>query len=458
MEELSAIILAAGAGTRMKSEQPKVLHKVCGKALVEWVCDAVREAGIDSCIAVVGHKAEQVMAYMGERVEYVLQKEQLGTGHAVMQAESFLKERQGYVIILNGDAPLIRANTIRRALESHKESDHAATIITVELEDPSGYGRIVRDVHGNVSKIVEQKDASHEEKAIKEVNAGLYCFTVTNLLDALSKISNRNAQGEYYLTDTIEVLIHQQLKVGTLKIDDPTELFGINSKVQLSQAESFMRQRILQKHMENGVTLIDPFNTYIHSGVEIGRDTVIYPGCVIEGNTVIHNGCVIGPNSRIVNCTIESNVEIQYSVLLDSYVSQDAHIGPFAYLRPGSKIGREVKIGDFVEVKNSVVGDNTKVSHLTYIGDAQIGKNVNMGCGSVIVNYDGHKKHKTIIGDNAFVGCNVNLVSPVVIHENAFIAAGSTITDEVPKDSLAIARQRQTIKKDWVKKRSGQND
>lgn len=458
MEELSAIVLAAGEGKRMRSNQPKVLHQVCGKALVEWVCDAAFEAGIQKCITVVGHKAEEVMAYMGQKVQFALQKEQLGTGHAVMQAQPLIKDAQGYVIILCGDTPLIKGSTVKKALDYHISSGNAATVITTELEDATGYGRIIRDASGQVKKIVEHRDTNEQEKAVREINSGIYCFTVKHLLDALNQLNNHNSQGEYYLTDTIEILIAEQFKVGALKIDDSTELLGINNRIQLSQAEAIMQKNIVNKHMENGVTIMAPATTLIHSNVEIGGDTIIYPGCIIEGDTKIQENCMIGPNSRIINSIVEDNVEIQYSVVVDSYVGRDTHIGPFAYLRPGSKIGKEVKIGDFVEVKNAVIGDKSKVSHLTYIGDAEVGKNVNMGCGTVVVNYDGQKKHKTIIGDNAFVGCNTNLVSPVVVNENAYIAAGSTITDEVPKDSLAIARQRQIIKQDWVKKRRGLND
>ncbi len=458
MENLSAIVLAAGEGTRMKSNMPKVLHKVCGKALVEWVCDAVAEAGIHTCVTVVGHKADEVKSYMGQRVEFALQAEQLGTGHAVMQAQPMIKDNAEYVIVLNGDTPLIQGDTIKKVLDYHIKNNNMATVITTELEDATGYGRIIRDENGNVVKIVEHKDANEQEKSIREVNSGMYCFTVQYLLDALNKISNKNAQGEYYLTDTIEILIKEQFKVGALKIDNSAELLGINNRVQLAQIESIMRQRIINKHLLNGVTIIDPSSTYIQSDVKIGMDTIIYPGCVLERNTEIREKCLIGPNTRIVNCTVEENVEIQYSVLLDSYVKKNTHIGPFAYLRPGSKIGENVKIGDFVEVKNAEIGNNSKVSHLSYIGDAEVGNNVNMGCGTVVVNYDGKKKHKTIIEDNAFVGCNANLVSPVVVRENAYIAAGSTITKEVPKDSLAIARKKQKNIDGWVKKRRGLND
>ncbi|MDK2801730.1 MAG: bifunctional UDP-N-acetylglucosamine pyrophosphorylase / glucosamine-phosphate N-acetyltransferase [Clostridiales bacterium] len=453
MKDLSAIILAAGEGKRMKSKKSKVLHKVCGKALVEWVYEAVQKAGIEKCILVVGHKAEEVMTYMGQKTQFALQKEQLGTGHAVMQAQHAIKDHEGHVIILNGDTPLIKGDTIKQVIEYHIKNDNAATVITTELDDATGYGRIVRDDSGNVIRIVEHRDANEQEKAIKEINSGMYCFAVKNLLDALSKINNSNSQKEYYLTDTIEILISENNRVGALKIEDSTELLGINNRIQLSEVEKVMQQRILSEHMENGVTIIDPGTTYIQADIEIKMDTIIYPGCILEGNTKIGEDCVIGPNSRIINSIVENNVEVQNSVIIDSYISENTRIGPFAYIRPESKIGKNVKIGDFVEIKKSVIGDNTKVSHLAYIGDAEVGKNVNMSCGSITVNYDGQKKYKTIIGDNSFVGCNVNLVAPVIVNKNAYIAAGSTITDEVPENSLAIARERQVVKDGWVKKK-----
>ncbi len=456
LENLSAVILAAGEGKRMKSDISKVLHKISDKALLEWVVQAVNNAGVDTCVTVIGHKGDQIIQYMGDKIKYVKQKEQLGTGHAVMQAEAILREKQGYVIILNGDTPLISEKTIRGALDYHIANNNSATVITAELEDATGYGRLLRDSYGTVVKIVEDRDASDEEKKVREINSGLYCFTVEKLISALSKISNSNSQGEYYLTDTIEILINEGDKVGALKIDNYNELLGINNRKQLAEAEKIMRNLILNKHMENGVTIIDPSNTYIHPNVDIGMDTIIYPGCTIENDTVIGRDCIIGHNSRIISCIIKNNVEIQYSVLVNSNVDSNAHIGPYAYLRPGSKIGKNVKIGDFVEVKNSIISDNTKVSHLTYIGDADLGQNVNIGCGTITVNYDGVKKHRTVVGDNVFIGCNTNLVAPITVNNNAYIAAGSTITEDVPENALAIARERQTIKENWVIRKRGQ--
>ncbi|MCX7842314.1 MAG: bifunctional UDP-N-acetylglucosamine diphosphorylase/glucosamine-1-phosphate N-acetyltransferase GlmU [Clostridia bacterium] len=453
MKHLMAVILAAGEGKRMKSKTSKVVHKACGKPLIQWVYNAVEEAGIKQAVLVVGHKAEQVIECMGDKVRYVTQEKQLGTGHAVMQAEEYLKDMEGIVVVLCGDTPLITGETLSRTIKLHKESNNSATVITAILKDPSGYGRIIRDEEGNVEKIVEQRDASDEEKAICEINSGIYCFNVKELLDSLKELKNDNDQGEYYLTDTLEILIKKGLKVGAVIADNESEIMGINDRVQLSLASELLRMRVLNRCMQEGVTIIDPKATYIDAGVRIGTDTIIYPGAIIEGDTEIGEECIIGPNTRITDSKIGNCVEIQNSVIVESTVGDDSKIGPFAYLRPGSSLGRKVKVGDFVEIKKSVIGDKTKIPHLSYVGDAEVGRNVNLGCGTVVVNYDGKKKHKTIIGDNAFVGCNSNLVSPVVINNNSYIAAGSTITEEVPENSLAIARSRQIIKEDWVNKK-----
>ena len=453
MENLVAIILAAGEGKRMKSKKAKVTHKICGKALVECVYNSAVGAGADECVVVIGHGADQVRECLGEKVTYAVQEEQLGTGHAVKQAESFLKGRSGYALLLCGDTPLITAQTLASAVKYHKDNCNSATVITADMENPYGYGRIIRDEHGNLLKIVEHRDATDEEKAVKEINSGMYCFTIAHLLEALNEINNNNDQGEYYITDTIEILLSKGLKVGAMKICDSSEIMGINDRVQLAEASNIMKKRIIVEHMKAGVTIIDPSTTYIDLGVEIGSDTVIYPGTMLQGSTCIGEDCEIGPNTRIVDSAIGNGCDVVNSVVIESTVGTDTHIGPFAYIRPQSSIGSNVKIGDFVEIKKSVIGDRTKISHLTYIGDAELGKNINVGCGVVVVNYDGKKKNKTIVGDNAFIGCNSNLVSPVVIKDNAYIAAGSTITEDVPEYSLAIARERQVIKENWVIKK-----
>lgn len=447
-----SIILAAGQGTRMKSSTSKVLHEIFHKPLVYYPIEAARYAGAQEVCLVVGHKSEEVMKTFGDTVKYALQAERLGTGHAVMQAMDFIGD-DGEILVLYGDTPLITAQTIEKMLAFHRKKKNAVTVLSALVDDPTGYGRIVRDESKHFVKIVEQKDATDEEKRITEINGGMYVFEAKHLKSALSKITNNNKQQEYYLTDTIEILLHEGYNVDAIAIMNQDDILGVNSREQLAQATAIMKQRINRKHMDNGVTLIDPHHTYIDPEVEIGQDTVIEPGCIIEGNTSIGENCLIGYNTKIRNCTVGNSVAIESSMLIDSQIDEGCHIGPFAYIRPDSHIGAKVKIGDFVEIKNATIGEGTKVSHLTYIGDADVGCDVNFGCGTVVVNYDGEKKHRTTIKDHAFIGCNTNLVSPVVIEENVYTAAGSTITQDVPKNSLAIARARQEIKPEWVTKK-----
>lgn len=447
-----ALILAAGQGTRMKSNELKVLHKVFDKALVEYPIAAAEYVGVDEICIIIGHKAENIKAKLGEEMTYVLQKEQLGTGHAVMQAKEFIEDADE-VLILCGDTPLITGDTLEKMLNFHRSQNNALTVLSAIMEDPTGYGRIVRDENNHLLKIVEQKDANEAEKAIKEINGGMYVFNGKLLNYALSKITNNNAQNEYYLTDTIEILRSEGHLVDAIATEEKDDIAGVNSRMQLAEATAVMKKRINEKHMANGVTLIDPNNTYICPDVVIGKDTVIEPGCMLEGKTIIGEGCHIGYNSKLKNAEIKDNVEIEISVILDSFVDEGTHVGPFAYIRPNSHIGKNIKVGDFVEIKNANIGDGTKISHLTYVGDADVGENVNFGCGTVVVNYDGKKKHRSTIGDNAFIGCNTNLVSPVTVEDNAYTAAGSTITDTVPKNSLAIARAKQENKLEWVTKK-----
>lgn len=447
-----ALILAAGQGTRIKSDLPKVLHKACGKEMVNHVIDTLRKADIEDINVIIGKGSELVKEKTSSReVSYSLQAEQLGTGHAVKCAIDFLKDKKGTVAVFCGDAPLIKEETVVSLFEEHNSNNNTATLLTSILDDATGYGRIIRD--GNeVLKIVEHKDCNEEELKVTEMNAGVYCFDIEKLLEALNKLSNNNSQGEYYLTDVIGILKSEGEKVGAVVIDFE-ETLGVNSRAQLAQVEAILRKRINAKHMDNGVTLIDPNNTYIGADVIIGRDTIVYPGNVLEGNTVIGERCMLYPNSRISNSTIENDVEIQSSVILDSKIGNNTTVGPFAYIRPDSVIGNHVRIGDFVEIKKSVIGNNTKVSHLTYVGDAEVGESCNFGCGTVTVNYDGKNKNKTIIGNNSFIGCNTNLISPVKVEDNTYIAAGSTITDDVKSGELAVARAKQRNIAGWVDKR-----
>ena len=449
----TSVILAAGMGTRMKSKMPKVLHKVCGKPLSKWVIDASKAAGADKVCAVVGHKAETVKEVLGDVCEFALQAEQKGTGHAVMQAIDVIKNSKGEVVILNGDTPLITAETINKAIEYHKNNGNQATVITAILDDATGYGRIVRDNDGSVLKIVEQKDASEEEKKINEVNSGMYVFDAQSLVYALDKITPNNAQGEYYLTDTLEILLSVGKKIGGYAISDNDEIRGINDRVQLNEAEKIMQKRINEYHMRNGVTMRNPESVYIEDGVEIGNDTEICQNVTIKSGTKIGSDCVIGSGSMLNRAVIHDGVDVLSSVILESEVDEGTHVGPFAYIRPNCHVGKEVKVGDFVELKNSNIDDGTKISHLTYIGDSDVGKRVNFGCGTVTCNYDGKKKYRTTIGDDCFVGCNTNFVSPINVGDGVYIAAGSTITEDIPENSLSIARARQVNKEGWKDKR-----
>ena len=447
-----ALILAAGQGTRMKSEDSKVLHKVFDKALVDYPVLAAKEVGIQEICLIVGHKAEEVQKYFSDKVSYALQKEQLGTGHAVMQAGDFIDD-EGEVLILYGDTPLITGQTLKKMLDFHRLNKNGATVLSAVVAEPAGYGRIVRNERNEFVKIVEQKDASVAEEKIQEINAGMYVFEAGLLKYALSQLTNHNVQKEYYLTDTLEILLSKGYRVDAVATDSVNDILGVNSRVQLAEVTEIMKERINEKHMLGGVTIIDPKSTYIGPDVIIGQDTIIEPGCILEGNTSIGTNCRIGYHSKIKNTFIGNAVDVEISVITDSFIDEGTHIGPFAYLRPHSHIGKNIKVGDFVEIKNANIGDGTKISHLTYIGDADVGKNVNFGCGTVVVNYDGEKKHRTTVKDNAFIGCNTNLVSPVVIEEGAYTAAGSTITQTVPKNSLGIARAKQENKEEWVTKK-----
>ena len=418
-QDLVAVVLAAGKGTRMKSEKSKLVHKIYGKELVKRVVEVAKKSGVEDVVTVVGYKREQVQLVLGDTVKYAYQEEMLGTGHAVMQAEEFLKDKHGKVIVLNGDVPILRPETIKKFIQKSIKHKEYATVLTAIYNNPTGYGRIVRDIGGNITGIVEEKDATEEQKEIQEINAGIYCFDIQELLKALKKLEPNNAQSEYYLTDVVRIMNEEGLKTGAFIVEDNTEILGVNDKIQLELLTKVLRLRINQEHMRNGVTIEDIDNTYIYDDVDIGTDTVIHP------NTTIKNDVVIG---------------------------KDCEIGPNAYIREGCRLADKVKVGSFVELKKAIVGEDAKIPHLSYMGDCEIGTKTNVGCGTITCNYDGFHKSKTIIGEHCFIGSNVNLVAPVTLGNNSFIAAGSTITNDVPADSLAIARERQTNKEGWNKK------
>lgn len=452
MTELRAVILAAGKGTRMRSKLPKVLHKVGGKAMLQHVLDAADAAGAAEKIVIVGHGAELVENMVGEQGKIVLQAEQLGTGHAVMQTKEALAGFTGTAMILCGDTPLLDGEELKKFYEAHVQSGAAATVLTAFMDNPFGYGRIVRDADGNVQGIVEEKDADAQQKLIKEINTGIYCLECPLMFDVLATLTCDNAQGEYYLTDVLTKLNEAGQKVGGVVTADSDMVMGINSRRQLAEAESVMRVRILNKLMDEGVTVMDPSSTFIEGSVKIGRDTVIYPFTWLEGSTVVGEDCEIGPNVRLTNVEVGNGTHLQFVYGHDCRVCDEVTAGPYVHLRPDTVIGNKVKIGNFVEVKNSNVGTGTKLPHLTYIGDSDIGSGVNMGCGCITVNYDGKKKHRTVIEDNVFVGCNTNLVAPVTVKAGCYIGAGSTITKEVPENSLGIARAKQKNIEGWAEK------
>lgn len=453
MADLTTIILAAGKGTRMKSSLPKVLHKAGGKAMLAHVLDAAKEAGVGRSIVVVGFGGAAVEEALAGEAEFVTQAEQLGTGHAVLQTEPLLRGEKGTVLVLCGDTPLLTGTLLKKFVEEHAAAGAKATVLTAVMPDATGYGRVIRAADGTVAKIVEHKDATKEELGVREINSGIYCFSAPDLFAALHEVGNDNAQGEYYLPDVLEILKQKGEKIFAVAADSYEETLGVNSRAQLAASEKILRRRKNEALMAEGVTLMDPETTYVDVDVVVGRDTVIYPGTWLEGRTVIGEGCEIGPNSRFQNVKIGAHVTAHFCYAHECEIADGVTLGPYVHIRPDTKLAAGVKIGNFVEVKNSVVGEGTKLPHLSYIGDSDIGAGVNMGCGTITVNYDGKKKFRTTVGDGAFVGCNSNLVAPVRVGDNAYVGAGSTITKDIPEGDLAIARAHQKNITGWADKR-----
>ncbi|SUK17453.1 UDP-N-acetylglucosamine diphosphorylase [Staphylococcus agnetis] len=448
-----AVVLAAGKGTRMKSKKFKVLHEVAGKPMIAHVIDQVKSTGIDNIVTIVGHGAESVKETLGDVSKYSFQQEQLGTAHAVQQAEAHLGHLTGTTIVVCGDTPLITGETLTQLIAHHEASEAQATVLSATTAQPFGYGRIVRDSSsGALKRIVEEKDANDEEKQITEISSGIFAFDNQTLFTLLKDVDNHNAQGEYYLPQVLTLILQQSGKVAIYHTNHFDDILGVNDRVALSRAEQLYRTRTNHMHMRNGVTLLDPATTHIGADVKIGADTVIEAGVKLSGNTVIGEDVVVGQYSEIHDSVIEDGVTIKQSVISEAKVGRNSKIGPFAQLRPGSDLGAETKVGNFVEIKKARLDDGAKVSHLSYIGDAEIGARTNIGCGSITVNYDGVNKFKTIVGKDAFIGCNTNLVAPVSVGDGALIAAGSTITDNVPEESLALARARQTTKPGYFNK------
>lgn len=453
----AALILAAGKGTRMKSSLVKVMHLLDGEPMVAFPLAAARQAGAEKVALVLGHQGETVRDHFSVDADlsFFEQAEQLGTGHAVACALSFLKECDGELFILCGDVPLIRPETLAALRERHLSGGAVVTILTARVSDPTGYGRIITDAAGRVIRIVEEKDANEEERRVDEINSGIYCVEASFLRDAVTRIGNDNAQEEYYLTDIIAIARQAGLTCLTHAVADQAEVMGVNDRVQLAEAAAVIRSRVNRDLMLSGVTLIDPATAYVGRRVRIGRDSVVHPGVHISGATVIGEGCIIEPGATISDCVIADKVQVKAgSVLEGSTIGNGVAIGPMAHLRPGTALGDKVKIGNFVETKKAVLGYGSKASHLTYLGDAVIGRDVNVGCGTITCNYDGVNKHTTVIEDGVFVGSDVQLVAPVTVGRNSLIAAGTTVTRDVPADSLAISRTPQVNKEGWVANRS----
>jgi bifunctional UDP-N-acetylglucosamine pyrophosphorylase/glucosamine-1-phosphate N-acetyltransferase len=452
----AVIVLAAGEGTRMKSRTPKVLHEMCGRALVDHMLTAARDLGPERLIVVIGHASEQVGAHLAESspdARAVVQREQRGTGHAVRTVLEELGTIAGTVLVTYGDVPLLRTQTLAKLLERHAGDGNAVTVLTAEVPDPTGYGRIVRDPGGAVLEIVEEKDATPEQRAIKEMNSGIYAFDGLLLADAVKRVSTDNAQGEEYLTDVLSILREEGHRVGAHIAADFVEVEGVNDRVQLASARKVLNQRLLDGHMRAGVTIIDPAGTWIDVGVEIEPDVVVHPGTQLHGHTVIEAGAEVGPDTTLTDTKVGAGAVVRNAVCDHAEIGPEASVGPYAYLRPGTVLGHKSKAGTFVEMKNTQVGERSKVPHLSYAGDATIGDDVNIGAAVIFVNYDGVNKHRSTVGDGAFVGCDSMLVAPVAVGDGAYTAAGSVIDGDVPPGAIGVARARQRNIEKWVLRR-----
>ena len=453
---LTAIVLAAGEGTRMKSRHPKVAHKLLDRPLVWWPVHAAREAGADRIIVVVGNHADEVRAvFDGDAdVEFVEQTERLGTGHAMMCVRDALGDFNGPTVVLYGDTPLMRAETIANLVEHTKAGHYACTVLTMSPADPTGYGRIKRDVEGNVLAIIEHKDCTPEEQAtLTECNSGIYCFCGRRLSENIDKIGNNNAQGEYYLTDMVGIYREIDEPVSALLAEDDSELLGVNSRVQLAQVTKIMQRRINEGLMASGVTMLDPDQVWVGPEVTVSQDTELLPQTMLWGTTSIGSDCVVGPNTRLTNVRVGDGSSVEETVGFDTVIDEDVTVGPRAYLRPGTHLCAKAHVGTHVEIKNSTIGAGSKVPHLSYIGDTQMGSGVNIGAGSITCNYDGVHKHSTLIGNDVFVGSDTMMVAPVSIGDGALIGASSCITKDVPADALAIERSEQRMVKGYAKER-----
>lgn len=447
--EKYVVVLAAGKGTRMKSKLYKVLHKVCGKTMVEHVVDAAQGVNPAEIVTIVGTGAGDVEKVLADKSKFAFQEKQLGTGDAVMTAREELGDKDGATLVVTGDTPLFTTDTFNELFKYHAEKGNAATVLTAKAPNPFGYGRIIRDDQGNVLRIVEQKDGKPEELKVKEINTGVFCFDNKKLFEALKHVNNDNAQGEYYLTDVLEILRNSGERVGAYKMPDFSESLGVNDRIALAQATKTMQRRINEQHMRDGVSFIDPDTAYIDADVKIGNDTVIEGNVVIKGNTEIGSDCYITSGSRIVDSKIGNNVTVTSSTVEEAEMDDNTDIGPNSHLRPKAIIRKGAHIGNFVEIKKAEIGENTKVGHLTYVGDAALGKDINIGCGTIFSNYDGVKKFHTNVGDHAFIGAGSTLIAPINVADHAFIAADTTVTKDVNKYDMAIGRGRQVNKPDY---------